>query len=330
MEAKSFELIDYLKIIQGKKWIILAGTILLVVITGVVSFSLKPVYEIDCIIQPGMFYSQSRDGGSNKFAVEHPIQIADKLRHGSYNALLASDLKIEEREIPDIMAVNIRNTNLVHIWLKKSDVDLGKKALDLLITYLKEEMDAKIDVEIDNIDTLIKTDEIEKERSAKEIEILKSKLKIFGQREKDILKEMESVKFKIQELEKEQLKILRKESRSEAESIGMLLFSNEIQQSLRYYDILNEKLSKERKGEADIQSRIQKESSNMAKLDTTIANLNERKGYIDYTKVIKAPTRSINPVFPKKRLNIVLAFILGFMIFTMVAFFMDYFEKSHQ
>ena len=328
MEAKNFELIDYLKVIWERRWLIISGTFLVVVITGITSFLMKPVYEIDTILQPGMSFFQSSDGDFKKFSVEPPIQIADIVRHGSYDVLLAADLETEESEIPNIEAINIRGTYLIRIWLEASDIDFGKKILDNLTMYLKEDMDAKIDVEINNFDTLIKTNEIEKEGSSKEIDILKTKLKIFAQREKNIQMEMESVKNKIQELEKEQLKILKKENRSETESLGMLLFSNEIQQSLYYYDILNEKLSKERKSEADIQSSIQKELSNIAKKDTIIANLKERKGNIEYTKVIKAPTPSTYPKSPKKKLNIILAFILGMMIFTMVAFFIDYLEKS--
>jgi len=128
-------------------------------------------------------------------------------------------------------------------------------------------------------------------------------------------------------LEKEQLKVLKKENRTEIESLGMLLYSNEIQQSLRYNDLLNEKLSNEKLKEGNVNSDLQIEYESINKIDNTIANLKERKGRIDYTKVIKTPTASLYPVLPNKKLNIIVSGILGLMIFTMLSFFLGYLKE---
>jgi len=63
-------------------------------------------------------------------------------------------------------------------------------------------------------------------------------------------------------------------------------------------------------------------------LENEIDNLNERKGRIDYTQLIKEPTSSLYPVSPKKRRNVLMAGILGLFIFTMLAFFLNYLEKQ--
>jgi len=129
-------------------------------------------------------------------------------------------------------------------------------------------------------------------------------------------------------LEKEQLKVLKKENRTEIESLGMLLYSNEIQQSLRYNDLLNEKLSNEKLKEGNVNSDLQVEYASINKIDNTIVNLKERKGRIDYTKIIKEPTSSIYPVSPRKKLNVLIAGILGLMIFTLLAFFLEYIKRK--
>jgi len=49
---------------------------------------------------------------------------------------------------------------------------------------------------------------------------------------------------------------------------------------------------------------------------------------IDYTQFIKEPTSSLYPVSPKKKRNVMIAGILGLMIFTMLAFFLEYIEKQ--
>jgi len=326
MEKKEAELIDYLDIIWKRKWIIILGTFLCMVIAGIVSFVVKPVYEIDAIVQPGKFFVENESGNIEQIVVEQPQQIADKINHRSFDTLIAVELGIQISELSELKADSIRDTLLTRVWTKSSDVAMGKKALTMLLDLIKSDMDEKIEVELDNINADIKENEIEKERRAQEIGILKNKLQIIKQRKQDLAEEMKTARVKIEELEKEQLGVLKKENRSEMESLGLLLYSNEIQQSFRYLDILNEKLSNEKLQEENVNSALQEENATIDKLDNTIANLKERKGRIDHTKIIKEPTRSVYPVFPRKKLNVLIAAVLGFVVFTLLAFFLDYLE----
>jgi capsular polysaccharide biosynthesis protein len=104
------------------------------------------------------------------------------------------------------------------------------------------------------------------------------------------------------------------------ETLSLVLYSNEIQQSLSNYDHLNEKQKNEKIEEENVKLALQVENATIEKLDDNIANLKERKGRIDYTKRIKEPTRSLYPVFPKKKLNVLIGTILGFVVFTLLAF----------
>lgn len=328
MERKEVEFIDYLNILWKRKWIIIVGTLLCMIFAGVLSFILKPVYEIDAILQPGKFFIENQTGNIEQIVVEQPQQIADKVTHKSFDALIAADLAIDVSELSELKADSIRDTLLTRIWIRDTDPELGKKALNSLLEHVKNDMDEKIDVEIDNINARIKENEIEKERRTQGIGILKKKLRIISQRKQDLTEEMKAVKAKVQELEKEQLSVLKKENKSEMESLGLLLYSNEIQQSFRHLDILNEKLSDEKLEEEDVNSAIQGENAMINKLDSRIANLKKRKGRIDHTKIVKEPTRSLYPVFPKKKLNVLIAAILGFVVFTLLAFFLDYLESK--
>jgi uncharacterized protein involved in exopolysaccharide biosynthesis len=328
MEENGIELNDYLKIIWKRKWVIVIGTIACIIITGVISFIIKPVYEIDTIIQPGKFFVQDQAGRFNEFVVEHPQQIADKVKHNSYNALIASELGIEISRIPEIDAENIRDTLLTRIWIRSQEVNLGEKILNSLLTFVKAGIDEKIEIEIADIDATIKGDEIEKGRILQQIEIINNKIKNIEQRKRDILEEMKSVKSRQSQLEKEQLKFLNKETRSEMEILSMLLYSNEIQESLRDYDILNEKLFNERLRVENLNSDLHIERARIEQLDTTIANLKERKGRIDYTRIVKDPTPSVDPIFPKKRLNILIAGFFGLIVFIMLVMFLESIAKK--
>jgi LPS O-antigen subunit length determinant protein (WzzB/FepE family) len=102
MEEKGIELIDYLQVIWKKKWLIMFGTFLCMIVACVVSFLVKPIYEIDTIIQPGMFLAQNQAGNFEEIIVEDPQQIADKVSQKSYDAIIAGKLNIDVKEMPEI------------------------------------------------------------------------------------------------------------------------------------------------------------------------------------------------------------------------------------
>ncbi len=325
--ATDMELMHYLYILWKRKWLIIVGVIASMILAGGASFLLKPVYEIDAIIQPGKFFVENEAGNFVQVVIEEPQQIADKVNLKSYDALIASKLKLDISEIPELRAESIKDTLLTRIWIRSKDVELSKSILKTLVSLIQEGINEKIEIEIDNIEADIDTNEIDKKSKIEQVEILKNKIKIIEQRKRDIVNEMASVKNKISELEKEQLKVLKRENRGEIESLGMLLYSNEIQESIRYYGSLNEKLSYERIREEDVNSDLQDERASIDKLDTTIANLKERKGRIDLTKIIKEPTRSLYPVFPRKKAIVLIAGIFSLIIFTTFAFFLEYIKK---
>ena len=101
MENKEIELVDYLRIIWKKKWLILFGTLLFLIIAIVMSYMMKQVYEIDSIIQPGKFFIQNQSGHFEQVVVEEPLQIADKVKHRSYNVKIAAELNMSVSNIPD-------------------------------------------------------------------------------------------------------------------------------------------------------------------------------------------------------------------------------------
>ena len=195
--------------------------------------------------------------------------------------------------------------------------------------------------------------------------------------------ETKSVKKRIDELE-EQLKNALAEKKQGIDAISLLLYSNEVQQNLRYYNTLDEKLSTEKitqetlnidihdkeeqlrqidnqiqqvntqkdtiraeidnimteiaviKTEIDkIKNTISTEKNEIEKIKNTILILKtetklieDKKARIDYTQLIKEPTSSLYPVSPNKRMNVLIAGILGIIIFTMLALFLEYLEKQ--
>ena len=294
------ELIDYLNVLWKRKWLIIIPTFVLLVAVGVYSFFLPQVWEVDAIIQPSQYTLQTIDGTYKEILTANPKQIAEQINEALYNHIIAAELNLDIREIPKLKAENSKNSKLVKISTKANDVEKAKLILYSLFKHLKGDLDKKVDVEMKGIE--------------EEIKAYKNKLNIIKQRKKEIEKEMSDIRKRIESLEKEQRLSLKKENRSESESLAILLYSNEIQQSLQYYSELNELLS---------EKKIEEEDVNLE-----IGNLNERKGRIDYTQLIKEPTSSFSPVSPKKKRNVLIAGILGLMIFTVLTFFLEYIEKQ--
>jgi len=324
---KEIELMDYLNVLWKRKWLIIIPTFFFAVLAWVYSFLLPPVWEVDAIIQPSQYILQTQDGTYKEILIANPKQIAAQINEALYNHIIATELNLDIREIPKFKAENLKNSKMVKISIKANDVEKAKLILFSLLNYLKRRLDKKLDTEIKSIDSQIKSKEIEKFTKEEEIKAYKNKLNIIKQRKEEIEKEISNTRKRVETLEKEQRSILKKKNRSETESLALLLYSNEIQQSSQYYSTLNELLSSKKIEEEDINLEIKNKEEAAELLEIVISNLNETKGRIDYAQLIKEPTSSLSPVAPKKKINVLIAGIFSLMIFTMLAFFLEYLEK---
>jgi len=380
-ELEGIDLMEYVYIAWKHRWQIIIPTFVLAVLAGIVSFLLPKVWEVDAIIIPSKFLTQNEAGEFKQVLVVQPKQVAGQITQGSYNSLIAAELNIEERNFPKVKAENLRDTDLVRISIKQQDHEKGKEILFALYNHLKSDFDKKIDVEIKSIDTEIEkkrnaildneneintweneikkknndiklkdldieSRKIEKDKINKEIDSEKNKLKIAEERITEIQEEMKSVKTRIDELDKQQRQSLA-EKKEETEALALLLYSNEVQRNMQYYDTLNEKISSERlnienlnysihsKEQAlrqidnqvsqiqttgdTIKAEIDTINNEIRKLKNTISNLNyditlseDKKNRIDYTRLVKNPTSSFGPIAPKKKMIVLTAGFLGF------------------
>ena len=364
-----FVLMDYLNVIWKRKWLIIIPTLFLVIAVGIISFLLPKKWEIDAIIAPGKFLIQDQQGGFKEIMVIDPKQIANQINKKSYDHLIATELNLDIMEFPKLKAENIRDTKLVQVSIKENDVEKAKLILHSLFNRLNKELDKKIDVEIKGIDieiannkNLIKQKELDKKNKLGEIKLNQieknktrqemlsggNKVKISEDRVRSIMDELKTVKKRIDKLEKLQRETLAGEKEG-ISAISLLLYSNEVQQNLRYYNTLDEKLSNEKIIQENLSLSIKEKNEEIKQFDIQIERinteiskinneidiiknniefLNERKGRIDYTQLIKEPTSSLYPVNPKKKLNVLIAGILGLMAFTMLAFFLESLEKQ--
>ena len=349
------ELMDYLNVIWRKRWLIAVPTLLCAVIVGIWSFTLPPTWEINAIIQPGKFVIQTQGGQFEEVSVIETKQIAGQINQESYNSLIAAELNLDLRKFPKLNAENLKDTKLVKVSLKSGNVQAAKDILRSLFESIKKDLDKKIDVEmksvgaqIANIENAIKTknldiqsNEIEKALLKRDIASCQNKLIISEERAKSILDEMKTAETRIEDIEQQQKKAFA-EKKEGAEALGLLLYSNEIQQSLRYFNSLeeystNEKITQENlklaiedkeKSIKQLSNQVEKLKNEIENLKNTITFMNEKKARIDYTTLLKEPTSSLYPVSPQKKKNVLIGGLLSLIAFTFLAFFIEYIQQK--
>ena len=156
------------------------------------------------------------------------------------------------------------------------------------------------------------------------------------------------MKKRIDDIEAQLRKSLE-ENRQGSETLGLLLYSNEVQNNLRYYNTLDEKLSIEKitqenlrlsiKGSIErlkeLDALIDKSRNEIERINTEIENikqtinlLNEKKLRLDYARLVKDATSSLGPVSPRKARNVLLTGMLAAVMFAVLAFFLEYLKQQ--
>lgn len=355
MNAQEPNLMDFLLVIWKRKWQIILPAFVLAVFAGLISFLLPRKYEVDAIIRPSMIFVQNEQGNFQEVVVVDPKQVAGQINQKSYDRQIATQLKIDIASFPRLQAENIRDTKLVRVWLQDRDTARARAILTALFTDLEKDFNKKIEVEIKTLDSQIKTSEfdiskrnldiksreIEQARKREEIASAANRLKISEEKYKSMAAEMASVKKRVDALEAEQREVLKQPAEGTA-AISLLLYSSEVQQNLRYYNDLDEKLSLEKMAQEDyklaiksaeqqikiLANEIERLKTEIESLQNTITLLNEKKGRIDYAQLVKEPTPSLRPVSPRKPFIVVTAGLIGLILFTPLAFIMEYLEKQ--
>ena len=356
MESGKIEAMDFVWVVWRRRWQIVVPTLVCVLIVGILSFLLPKKWEIDTIFAMGKFFIETTQGEFREVTVVNPRRIVEQVNGKTYDLFLAAELKLDIGIFPKLKAENMRGTELVRVAVVDKDVNRGKAILSALNERLKNDCNRKIDVQINIIDTQIttlenaikmkgldiRTMEIEKAKLVEQIASARKKMQISEKRSQDIADEMAAVEQRVKDLGPLQKKALE-ETKQGAEAMGALLYSNEIQANLRYHNTLADNLSmenvnrenlslamKDHDGEIKkLSMEIEKNQRETEDLRTEIKRMVEKKGWIELLQIVKDPTPSLRPVFPKKILFITLALVLGLIVFTLAAVSIDFFQSQN-
>lgn len=108
-DYETIDLIDYIRIILKRKWLIFGFVVVFLILAGTLTFSLLKRYTAEALLEIGVI---------EKELFEDPLQVVEKIKSGVYGNY--SGIKVE----------NLKNTNLVKIEIISEDPESPKKALE--------------------------------------------------------------------------------------------------------------------------------------------------------------------------------------------------------
>ena len=214
----------------------------------------------------------------------------------------------------------------------------------------KENEIAKIETQRKDMDkqALLKLGEIQGKEN--QIGLQKAILKNMRDRKTELTQEVKQVKNNTEGLIEQKNRVL--EDKSEGDSVSLLLYFSTVQQNVAYFNELSNQLNDLKSNEKKIAAKIEKLKQDISDINTgierlkiqkaeglqakinnihaEIARLNIKKGYIENIKLACEPEVSMFPIKPKKKLNIALAGVVGFMLAVFIAFFAEYIKKSKE
>ena len=320
-EYEEIGLMDYVKVLLKRKWLILAVFLGAAIVAGIFSFILPKVYKIDTSLEVGQVA-----GG----VVENPGQVVEKIKGDVYGIFVREKLGIPEIEYQKIKTENPKDTRLIKMAIESASPPKAKNILEEINNLILAEHQEKIKVKKGLIEQDIKTTEGKIKLTESDIERTKNKMKpidsdierienkiVFAEEEK------KNLEAKIEALEK----VLVYE---QTPGTQFALFDTKEKLANKKQEIENLYLTINslRKSKEDLMIQINSLKENIENLNAQINALKASLDDIKPTKIVKSPTVSGSPIKPRIKLNIVIAAVLGLFVGVFLAFFQEWWEKS--
>jgi LPS O-antigen subunit length determinant protein (WzzB/FepE family) len=298
VENNEFDLVESTRIIWKRRNIIILITVLFVVISSIVSFILPSEYEITTVIEPGTRPIQDSNGQIiEEKPFESPDSIKENILTGAFDREIKGKFNLTENQYPEVKAFVPKNTNLVVISTVSKNPQLSVQLLSEMNRLISMDINRKIEVEKETIESEIKMAEISK---AAFIEIGSL-----------VTNQIKNIVSKIDALEKNRNRAF---ASSPDEAMSVLLYSNEIQDQQKYLHVLEEKL-------ANAQTQRDTEV-------VKIEHLRVKLSQIKSTITRKEPFVPEKPVSPRKALIISVFSLLGLLGSIMFVFILEIYKRQ--
>jgi len=295
-EEDTIELIDLLRVLWKWKWMIIISTLVCALIAAIVSFSMPKIYQVSMIIEPGVV---DIDPNGKFIYLDSASNIKSKIDSQAYNSKIYKRLDADPKKLNlKFKTVQPRNSNTLKISLEANDTSKSIQALSTLFHELVKEYQHYIDSRKSELD--------------QKIAMNKRQLNVSAGEKKYLEKEITTMKANTNRIIEERNMLLKKGG-SDPDKLSLLIYTNIIQQNMAHNNDLNKQLG-------ELMAKIEEMKSEMETFKI-------KKNSIENIRLIQPPQSSIYPIKPKKKLNVMLAFVIGFFISIFLAFFLEYLQK---
>lgn len=323
------ELIEYLKVIWKRKYLILVGTVICAMAAGVVSILVPKTYRIETVIQPGVV---KIDEGGNKIYIDSPKNIKSMIDSGKFTNDILNSLEEndENREIflHGLDVTTSSDSNYIKISYDTADINSGINILNLLINSLKTHYNQQISIYSYNYKKKISGGKSQISMFKNKIYIIKDEIKNLSNRIIDLQSEIKFITNNTNSLIQERNEILN--VTNEKDILSTFLYSNTIQQNIalknsykneiyNYTSQIGEKKFQLKQWQREVEIQAQ-ELEELEKENENIQNL----------QVVQSHTGKPQQIRPKMKFNIVFAAAAGFLFSMFLAFFLEYFSKHRR
>ncbi len=321
------ELMDYLKVLWKWKYLILVGTLVCAIGAAVVSLNMTKVYSITMVLQPGMVKVIDV---SKIVYIDSPQNIKGVIEAGGFNRQVLKNIKFPNQEpAPESVKFRVtipKETNVVEVLNETPHPNIGiqitknlyhamLKQYGKLVEYYGEEHDMEIAQRMSEIDD----QKAVLNATKKEIHILE---KVINELEAEV----GPVKENTTSLIKQREKFISNETDTR-NILSAMLFTNTIQQNIALNKTFRDDLSGHRTRKEELSLKLETTQNRIKRLLTEIKSLEFKKNSIQNIQIIKPPERSLRPIKPKTRLNVMLAGVMGLFLTVFLAFFVEYISK---
>jgi uncharacterized protein involved in exopolysaccharide biosynthesis len=279
------------------------------------------------VLRPGIL-RVAKDG--KNIYIDSPQNIKAMIDAGTFNSQIVKDIiNPDDNDSPKSLKFKVAiptQSDAIVVSYETSDIKLGSRILKNLrnlllgkysemINYHRKQYETSIimkKAEIENYNAEIKSYEQHIKNSNRRIDELASEIKIVNKNTNSLISERD--KYLSDNVNPDNI-------------LSSILYTNTIQQNITLSNTYKNQIEEYNSQKEDYKVSLGKAKSDLQKLLESIKNLEFEKNSIQNIQILQPPSPSPYPISPKKKLNVMLAAVVGLFTMLFLAFFLEYLSK---
>lgn len=219
-----------------------------------------------------------------------------------------------------------RNSNMLKISYDTSDIDQGLNILSSLGNHLLTKYNELVKYYISEYVKEINIKQAEIDSHEAKMGFIKERIKHIEKRINELNSEITFINNNTISLMKEGDKLISNQNTNNIFSV--ILYTNTIQQNPTLANTYKNEINNYNYEREDEKIALEEARSTIKALAEEIKHIEFKKNDLQNTQSLQPPTSSPRPIRPRTRLSAVMAFVVGILVMTFVAIFLEYLNKQ--